>query len=219
MPEHYSKETLGRTKDLYATISTWAKARGDVSVIGGWAVYEHVEPGKAMQSRDVDIVMHSEAALQDLWARTSDWNLVWRTKGRSTFPDAHFKDEEPLIFRLDVFTTQTNPTWDNGFRRHGAGNVKQCPAGYLPPIEWLITDKLRTVHVRTGPDAADKCAKDLIDIHNLVFHNKAGMTPGSLARRVATDLRRNALPRVDESVHTHPRYRDELRLLTDWLAS
>ena len=220
MPEHYDARVLARTKELYQQIRAWAIARGDVSLIGGWAVYEHVAPGKAKQSRDVDIVLHSEAALNDLVLRIGGWNLAWRPAGRKLrFPDAHFKDEDPLVFRLDVFTSQSNATWDSLFGRQGAGNIKACPSTYLPSLEWLISDKLQTVHLRRGADARDKQAKDLIDTHHLVFHNKGNFTPGSLAIHVAEVLRRHAMRHIAEAVATRPEYEEELQQLENWLAA
>ncbi len=219
MPEHYDPRILVRTKELYQAIRAWAIARGDVSLIGGWAVYEYVAAGKAKQSRDVDIVLHSEAALHDLQGMIPKFGLAWRVTGRKMYPDAHFQDEDPLIFRLDVFTSQANPTWDGLFGRQGAGNIKACPPGYLPSLEWIVSDKLQTVHLRRGADAGDKQAKDIIDTHHLVFHNKANFTPGSLARQVPGPLRRDAIPKIAEAIATRPEYEEELHQLKEWLSS
>ena len=219
MPEHYDARILARTKELYQAIRAWAIARGGVSLIGGWAVYEHVVPGKAKQSRDVDIVLHSEAALHDLQGMIPKFGLAWRLTGRKMYPDAHFQDEDPLIFRLDVFTSQSNPTWDSLFGRQGADNIKACPPGYLPSLEWIVCDKLQTVHLRSGGDARDKQAKDLIDTHHLVFHNKANLTPGLLARQVPERLRRDAIPQIVAATATRPEYLEELQQLKEWLAS
>ncbi len=217
MPEHYSAKALGRTKALYDSIRAWTTTRSDVSIIGGWAVYEHVEPGHAMQSRDVDIVLHTEDALLDLNRHIPQWNLRWRTKGGKRFPDAHFSDEDPLIFRLDVFTTKTNPTWTQRFGRQGAGNVKSCPVGSVPSLDWVVTDKLHTATLRRGADAADKRAKDLIDVYNLVFHNVHAALPQRLEAAVPVDARRGAVAGIAEAATTRPEYAEKLETLRRWL--
>jgi hypothetical protein len=219
MAEHYTKEALGRTKTLYEAIRAWASARGDVSLIGGWAVYELVAPGKAKQSRDVDIILHSQEALHDLQGEIPGWNLAWRMSGRRMYPDAHFQDEDPLVFRLDVFTRTSNPTWEKLFGRNGANNIKDAPKTFLPSLDWMIADKLNTVHLRAGADAPDKRAKDLIDIHHLVFHNKANTTAGALARSIPGPVRKKAVKWVAEAEKTRSEYQNELSLLKEWLES
>ena len=217
MPEHYSASVLGQTKALYDAMKQWAADRGDVSIIGGWAVYELVTQRHAMQSRDVDIVLHSEEALQDLNGHIRDWNLAWRVKGRKRFPDAHFRDEDPLVFRLDAFTTKPNPTWDRLFGRHGAGNTKSCPKTLVPPLEWTICDKLATLHLRRAKDAEDKRAKDLIDTYNLVFHNQAGANPRTLQEHVPSGARHDAAKWIAEATATRPEYEQQLKTLHEWL--
>lgn len=218
MPEHYSAKELGQTKALYEAIKQWATDRGDVSIIGGWAVYEHVAPRHAMQSRDVDIVLHSEEALQHLNGNLRGLGLEWRVKGRKRFPDAHFLDEDPLTFRLDAFTSKTNPTWDRLFGRYGADNIKSAPMTLVPSLEWIIQDKLATVRSRRSTDAEDKRAKDLIDTYNLVFHNQTGANPRALRDQVPGHARHDAVKWVDGAIATRPQYRQQLETLTEWLS-
>ncbi len=59
MIEHYHPEVIERTASLYAQVVDWVKNRDDVTIIGGWAVYHHVKKEHAMQSRDVDLVLHT----------------------------------------------------------------------------------------------------------------------------------------------------------------
>lgn len=124
MREHYDEAALRRARGLYRAVRAWAKERGEVSVIGGWLVYEHVDPGHAQRSRDVDIALHSEDALQDAMRHLPGWGLVLRRKGRSTFPDAHFKDEHPLVFRLDLLP------W--GRTRRGSGSSGATASSISP---------------------------------------------------------------------------------------
>jgi hypothetical protein len=98
--EHYRAEVIARTGLLYRQIHDWAEKRDDVTIIGGWCVHHHVKSEHAMQSRDVDIVLHTADAIRGVLANLKDWNLTLRTKGRKRFPDAHFEDEDPMEFRL-----------------------------------------------------------------------------------------------------------------------
>lgn len=217
MGEHYTEDVLQRTRRLYEDVRGWARSRDDVSIIGGWLVYEHVEPGHAQQSRDVDIALHSEAALKDVLHRMPGWGLVLRKSGRKTFPDAHFPDEGPLAFRLDLFTTKANPTWDWVFGRHGFHHIKEVPNRFLPDLEWIIEDKLRTVVKRQGRNAGDKRAKDLMDIHNLVFHNRQGELAQDLAK--ALYGRAKVISCLPDARRQRPEYREPFALLERWLES
>lgn len=49
MTEHYDFETLQISRRLYEKIRAWA-TRGGVTLIGGWAVHEHVKPPMAHNS-------------------------------------------------------------------------------------------------------------------------------------------------------------------------
>ncbi len=218
MPEHYSAKQLARTKGLYDNVREWAETRGDVSIIGGWAVYEHVESGFAMQSRDVDIVLHTEDAFLDLCKQMPDWDLVWRTKGRKRFPDAHFKDEDPLHFRLDAFAAKAWGAWNKAFGRYGAGNIKTCPQALIPSLDWVIADKLQTVHKRTGSEGSDKRAKDMIDVYNLVFYNVDGIMPDALAQGLG-GLRAKAQDKALEASKTRPEYAEQMETLSEWARS
>lgn len=217
MTEHYPADILARTRALYQDVQEWAAGRGDVTIIGGWAVHHHVEPHRAMQSRDVDLVLHSEDALRKLLQELPRWDLRLRRTGRKTFPDAHFKDEDPLVFRLDLFTTATNDTWMRVFGRQGVANVKQAPKRLYPDLVWTLRDKLTTVPLRHGQEAEDKRAKDLIDAYHLVFHNTKGMTARDLLPRVPAAVRHTALGFLGEAQRTRPEYHDDLSVLRRWL--
>ena len=52
MPEYYPPETLALSRLLYDEVKAWATARGDVTIVGDWAVHELVAQDYRMQSRD-----------------------------------------------------------------------------------------------------------------------------------------------------------------------
>jgi hypothetical protein len=55
LAEYYAFDALKRSRRLYEAIKAWAEPRHDITLIGGWAVYELVAEPYGMQSRDVDI--------------------------------------------------------------------------------------------------------------------------------------------------------------------
>lgn len=220
MVEHYPEEVLRRTRGLYETIRSWAEGRDDVSIIGGWLVHEHVDPVVAQQSRDVDIVLHSEEAFSDCLVRLPGWGLALRRKSSGSlqvFPDAHFMDEDPLVFRLDLLTTQATPKWQRWFGRRGANNIKIVPRALFPDAGWLVQDKLATVGKRRGPDASDKRAKDLIDVFHVITHNRHGLLPQDFD--VPADMRRAAAAFLTDACATRPEYEEQFEQLRTWLES
>ncbi len=147
----------------------------------------------------------------------NEWDLTLRTKGRKRFPDAHFKDEDPLVFRLDLFTAETNGDWLQTFGRHGHRNIKEAPRNLFPPLDWILQDKLKTVPMREGPDPADKRAKDLIDVYNLVFNNEENRPARQLLQITDAQARKKVRPYLENAVMTRPEYREALETLAEWL--
>lgn len=181
MPEHYDAETLRVSRRLYEDIRTWGQG-GGVTLIGGWAVHERVDPLVAQQSRDVDLVIHDETTLLAFDQRLKGWGLQWRRHGRNRFNDCHLIDDESRTIRVDVF--KASPFEERLFkgpRMHGAPLVKRIPTtDWLPSVEFLILDKLSTIPLRLR-DRDDKRLKDFIDLHNLAFHNRDGISARTLA--------------------------------------
>lgn len=56
-------------------MKVWGTRMGGVTVFGGWAVYEHVDPVRAQRSRDLDLLFHTERRLKDFAAKMPDWSL------------------------------------------------------------------------------------------------------------------------------------------------
>lgn len=216
LAEFYEPGVLDRGHALYDTIRAWATRRDDVVVIGGWAVLELVVPLRAMQSRDVDILLQTEEALRDFSRSLDGWGLRWRTHGRTRFKDCHFKDDPERAIMVDVFTHER--FGDHLFGRQAITNIKRADAqGFVPALAWLIRDKVDTVPLRRERDAVDKRAKDLLDVGALVFWNKEGALPGALRAGVPERERHRAGAFVAEAAARYPRFEEELDAVRRWL--
>ena len=124
---------------------------------------------------------------------------------------------ETRTIQVDLFTS-----FELGYRRFAVeATVYHKPdvgRDFLPSLPVLLTDKVRTVHVRQGRDARDKQAKDLLDIHRLVFHNKAGMPSPDLLRQVPlSDRRQAAHGRIERAKNDHPGFADDYDEIAQWL--
>lgn len=181
MTEFHDADVLTTSRRLYENIRDWAH-RGGVTLVGGWAIYEQVDPVVAQQSRDIDIIIHNKQTLMDFNNRLHQWNLQWRKKGRNTFNDCHLIDDEPKNIYVDVFkATNFDESLLGGPRVPKASMVKTPPTNeWLPSVAYLVRDKLSTLPLRNR-DREEKQLKDFLDLHNLVFHNRAGTSARDLA--------------------------------------
>ncbi len=215
--EFYDAVALRVSKELYEKIRAWALAAGGVTIIGGWAVYELVEPGYQRQSRDVDIVLHSQAALDSFNSQINGWGLRWRTHGRDTFKECCFIDGPDFPPIVDVFTTDPS-IGQRRFQVNAGSNIKEAPGqGLIPTLGFLALDKLRTIPLRSGMEADEKRAKDFLDLHDLVFHNREGRLPADLARPEAKPARASALKFLDEARRMRTVFGRELTDVAKWL--
>lgn len=149
--EHYDPEILKQSRKLYEQIRPWVWGRRDVTLIGGWAMFELVDPDRAQQSRDVDLVMQSRDALFDFARQMDTWGLIWRRRGRTTFNDCVLRNDPKRQIVVDVLLRRELPNvMFGGPRMRGVPTVKRVESeGPLPSLEWLIADKLATVPRRT----------------------------------------------------------------------
>jgi hypothetical protein len=224
MPEHYDAETLRISRDLYDRIRVWGLEHGGVTLIGGWAVYEHVQSLKAQQSRDVDLIIHNRETLMDFDQKLKSWGLQWRSIGRTRFNDCHLIGDAPMNIRVDIFKDSAfEENLLGGPKMRGDGFIKKSPtAAWLPTVEHLIRDKLETIPKRDR-DREDKRLKDFIDIHNLAFFNKAGLSARDLAEALSPN--RKKVLQFLESARQHDlnnrgrSYSNELATLEEWLHS
>lgn len=190
-----------------------------MTVIGGAAVRELVKPPHSVPTQDIDIVLHTAAALDDFQTHFAEWGIAWRRKGCTTFKDCRFTDRDPYPPIVDVFTTDLT-IGERLFTLQKATNVEPEAVGqrFLPTLEFLLRTKLRAVPRRDGMVAEDKRAKDLFDIHQLVFYNK-DETPSNLLRgQIPLDLRRSAAVGFIEPVIQHrPELEATYRRIQRWL--
>lgn len=216
LAEFYPEALTARSLELYQQVRGWAEDRGGITLIGGWAVYELVEPLRAQRSRDLDLVLHTADTLHAFSARLPEWGLTWRSSGRSRFKDCHFRDDEDRRIMVDVFTTR--PFAKGLFGRQANTNLKDAAGqGFIPGLDYLLRDKVATVPLRQGRDAERKQLKDCLDIYNLVFYNEEGRLPGELRSVVPLSARRAAKGEADRLIERFPDHREPLAVLVDWL--
>lgn len=216
MADYYPAELTANSRRLYETLRRWAEERGDVSLIGGWAVVALVTPEHALQSRDIDLVFRTKEALADFQQRADVWKLrpsLDKQDNRIVY--THTEDPTGATV-VDVFTTGT---WGREFfPPHTNVLTKQLPFdGLLPPVDWLVKEKLATIPNRMGTGALDKQEKDILDLHRLVFHNKEAIPPLDLLADAPRSLRREALARIDRCIRHHPDFAADYRKIAEWL--
>lgn len=218
MVEFYPAELVARSRELWELVKAWGAGRDDVTALGGWATFELVDPEQAQQSKDVDLLFRSQAALDGFRKRMPEWNLVWRRKGRTTFKDCHFKDDSERRIVVDVFTTEPS-IGAKLFAMQSGTNVKPAPKeGFLPSVEFLLRDKIETIPLRSGWDDPNaKRLKDFLDVRLLVFHNRAGHSSSELHSRIPTNVCERAAEHAAPLKKEFPEYDEELTQVGRWL--
>jgi hypothetical protein len=147
----YRPHETERAHALYDNVRAWGGDRRDVTVIGGVAVHELVRPAVRMRSRDLDLVLHSNAALASFEGQFARWGIAWRRHGRNTFKECRFVDAEAFPPVIDVFTTDA----EVGAARFGLHKGRNVLAevqgqGFLPTLPKLLQLKVRAVEARQG---------------------------------------------------------------------
>lgn len=220
MPEWYPVDRTDQTTALYEKVKVWAARRNDVTIIGGLAVWELVTPQVRMRSRDIDIVLHTQQALQAFQTQFPAWGIKWRRKGRTTYKECIFIDAPPGPPVIDVFTTDAD-IGHSLFTMNRSDNVLPSLAGqgFLPRLTTLLSLKIRAIPDRSGADAEDKRAKDLLDVHRIVFHNLAGVPPQDLLVAAGLADREKAASNVPAAKKRMPAYAREYDEVRAWLRS
>lgn len=216
MADYYPAELTAKSRRLYETLRQWAEERGDVSIIGGWAVVALVAPESALQSRDVDLVFRTREALADFQKRAEGWGLEQSLDKQDNRIVYAYKDDPTRTIVVDVFTTGN---WGREFFPPRTNVLtKQLPfKGLLPPVEWLIREKLETIPNRMGTGALDTQEKDILDLHRLVFHNKDVVPPLDLLGNAPRARRKDALSRIERCINKHPDFAADYRKIAEWL--
>lgn len=191
-----------------------------ISLLGGWAVYELVEPEHAMESQDIDILVHHQDAWNEaipfLEKNGYSWRWIRSADGKQR--DHCLEHEYHTDMVADVFYGNTigddfvrklfSTGWMTGFKDHAY-------EGFVPSVETTLFDKLETLPKRGDPG---KAVKDALDARALLFHNRAGIRPRELASPRVAAAARQALPRVRKLRETHGAYANELDDLIGFIA-
>lgn len=187
--EFYIAASTAVAKRVYESLKANASDLGRVSVIGGWAVFELVEPQVAMESRDVDILIHDDQAWVPTISHITRQDFAWSKRGRMrdrrlVLRGSERDEDAPAV---DVFYTSAV---DHGRlqRLFGMGwvdNMKDLPySGFVPTVEVMVADKLATLPRRPASDPKRKRLKDALDVHALLFHNRQGIPAETILKRV-----------------------------------
>ena len=218
MPSYYPEELTRRSRAILEKLRAWRETTSaKVTVIGGWAVHELVEEGRGQLSRDLDIVVHDGATLTAFDQIIPSWGLEWKPL-RFTGEGIGCRDkgDTSATILVDVFTTEFFDPRPVGIPwppiRKPLGT-----ADFIPTTEFLLLDKIQTVAARQGHEADDKQAKDLLDIHRLVFHNRAGLTPRQLLLAAKPGARRQAASRIARAKQTRPQFAPDFDVVQRWL--
>lgn len=219
MPEFYPAPLTARSRALFRLVRDWAAPRHDVCLIGGWAVVELVDPILGLASRDIDLVFRTSEALKAFDRQAPEWGLrpdVDPVDRRGLY---RLVEHDASSIGVDVFTTKPTP-W-SPFPRGASIPTKALGSqGFLPPLDWLVRDKVETIPRRMGADAYEKQHKDLLDLHRLVFHNRGAVPPRELLSGVSAQLRREAGgARVERAIRSRPEFADDFRKVAQWLRS
>lgn len=216
MANYYPAALTARSKTLYETLRAWAEPRGDVTIIGGWAVVALVAAEAIVPSRDVDLVFRTKQALADFQQQAPIWTLEPSLDQQDNRIVYAYKQDPTGTTVVDIFTTDD---WGRAFFPKNTNVLtKELPfAGLLPPVAWLVKEKLSTIPNRTGTGALDKQEKDILDLHRLVFHNRDAIPPLELLADAPRALRREALARLPRCIDNHPEFAADFRKIGEWL--
>lgn len=187
-----------------------------MSLLGGWAVYELVKPEHAMESQDIDILIHHQAAWNEAipFLEQSGYSWRWITNADGQQRDHCLEHEYHEAMVADVFYGDKigddfvralfSTGWMTGFKSHPY-------EGFVPSVETTLFDKLETLLKRTDPA---KAIKDALDARALLLHNRNGARPRDLLATRAGDAARAALPRIRRLREAPGPYATELDDLT-----
>lgn len=158
-----------------------------ISLLGGWAVYELVEPEQAMESQDIDILVHNQAAWEEAipFLEKNGYSWRWITTKDGQLRDHCLKHEFHEGMVADIFYANKigdefvrklfSTAWMAGFKDHPY-------EGFVPSAPTTLYDKLETLPKRQDPA---KALKDALDARALLLHNRQGISARDLLPRVA----------------------------------
>lgn len=168
-----------------------------ISLLGGWAVHALVDPVHAMESQDIDILLHTTPAWNAAVAYLEDGGFTWRTFRRRDEPparDHRLVHPDHASLAVDVFhgTAVDDDLLRRLFATNWIANLKDQPyTGFIPTLPVILQDKFETLPLRTDPL---KRRKDALDAWALLFHNREGHAPDVLLQGRTKDAARRATP-------------------------
>lgn len=175
-PEFYPAAETAITKRMYADLKEQAAAGrvGRITILGGWAVYELVDPLHAYESLDIDVLIRDQESWAPAIGFFLDRGFRWR-KITERMRDQRLEHPAHENVAVDVFydrrvnsetlRTMFGTRWVPGFK-------EMADEGFLPSLRTLVEDKMETLPRRMSPDRKEKQFKDALDLHALLFHNK-----------------------------------------------
>lgn len=211
--EFHPATTTAVSKRLYQDLKDESESLGKLTVLGGWAVYEHVHPARAQESQDVDVLIHDQATWDEVVPFFVRRGFRWRPLGRVR--DQRLVHPDHAHVAVDVFYGRDvdNDVLRRHFGTRWTANRKDLPyEGFVPSLPVVLRDKIETLPKRAGAEADLKRLKDVLDVHSLLFHNRAGRAPGDLLADVdlAPQAARRAVETVEQVSAARDGYRQEI---------
>lgn len=169
-----------------------------ISLLGGWAVYELVKPEHAMESQDIDILVHHQVAWNEAipFLEHSGYRWRWITNADGQQRDHCLEHEFHERMVADVFYSDKigddfvrklfSTGWMTGFKSHPY-------EGFVPSVETTLFDKLETLPKRLDPS---KALKDALDARALLLYNRKGVSVREILSTRAGTVARAAISRV-----------------------
>lgn len=210
--EFYPAESTAFSKRLYQELKDQADELGKVTILGGWAVYEHVDPVRAQESQDLDLLIHDQATWDEVIPRLVRQGFRWRQLGRRV-RDQRLEHRDHDHVAVDIFygTDVDNDLLRRHFGTRWTANRKDQPfEGFVPPLPRVLQDKIDTLPKRSGQDKELKQLKDVIDIHSLLSHNREERDAEELVAGLEPVSIQKALEVVEEIAERRVDYRGEI---------
>lgn len=209
--EFYPAESTAFSKRLYQELKDQADDLGKVTILGGWAVHEHVDPVRAQESQDLDLLIHDQATWDEVIPRLVREGFRWRSLGRVRDQRLEHRDHDHVAVDIFYGTDVDNDLLRRHFGTRWTANLTDRPfEGFIPPLARVLQDKIETLPERSGTDRERKQLKDVIDIHSLLFHNREERDAEELVAELEPASVRRALEVLEEVADRRDDYREEI---------
>lgn len=215
----YPKDVTRFSRDVLEGLHRIAQETGGVSLLGGWAVFELVDPAHGQESQDIDVVIHTREAWTKVVAFLEGKGYSWRIIRSRDGPERDHRmiHEFHKDMAVDVFCGRELPDEipQKHFATRWVATRKDIPdTGFATSLDAILLDKLETLPKRTDPA---KALKDALDVRLLLFHNREGRAAGDLLAPPAVAAARTALPHIRRLRDAYPSYAEALDELIAFL--